>query len=246
MKHKKKKTSLIHSCKISSICLLLCVISLFSLGYSTWYSTTGSAISIGDVNVNIGEVIVSSSIGLKDYGFDIVKNSATTLTTSSRINVDNNTIEKTIINENFFQISTTVDIQIISKISYSDNAFLTISFSYTSYSSKNNNIISALKIYPENYTGYYFYVQKSNVTNQKKNGATTNFYLPLKTKNDISLSTIASLDSTYPRTESEHSKTNYKVPIIFNFDIDEETLNTDILTSNPKYTVIFGLSTTAI
>lgn len=100
-------------------------------------------------------------------------------------------------------------------------------------------------LYPENYTGYTFFAQKSSNTIQTNNGTTTLFSFPLKTKNDISLSNVALLDSTYPRT-NDHSATIYKVPIVFSFKIDEDTLNTDILDLNPKYSITFGLSTSAV
>lgn len=161
------------------------------------------------------------------------------------MNVDDGSIEKSVIDNNCLTITSTVDTQVMSKASFSDEAYLTISFTYIGYTSTQNNIISSLVLYPENYTGYSFFAQKSSKTTQNKNGTTTTFSFPLKTKNDISLSTVALLDSTYPRTD-DHSGTVYKVPVVFKFEIDEDTLNTDILSSNPKYNVTFGLSTTAV
>lgn len=204
----------------------------------------GSRTEAESVTVTVGEVVLND-IGLKDFGFDVVSGSTTSVTSSKRLNVDDGSIEKSVIDNNCFTITSTVDTRVMSKASFSDEAYLTISFTYIGYTSKQNNIISSLVLYPENYTGYSFSAQKSSKTTQNKNGTTTTFSFPLKTKNDISLSTVALLDSTYPRTD-DHSGTVYKVPVVFKFEIDEDTLNTDILSSNPKYNVTFGLSTTAV
>lgn len=127
------------------------------------------------------------------------------------------------------------------KVDYSDNAYLLISFAYEGYTSKANNIIDTLVLYPENYVGFSFNALKSGKTTQSKNGKTTTFCFPIKTKNDISLSSVALLDSTYPRTDA-HTGTSYKAPIVFKFEINEETLNSEIANSSFKYNVTFALS----
>lgn len=71
------------------------------------------------------------------------------------------------------------------------------------------------------------------------------FSFPMKTKNDISLFSLALLDSTYPQTDT-HYGTIYKVPIVFSFEIDEDTLNTEILDYKPKYNITFGLSESVV
>lgn len=168
----------------------------------------------------------------------------TAITSSKRLDVDDDSVTKSVIDDNRLTITTTVDTNVMSSVAYDDSVYLTISFSYRGYSSITNNIIDSLTLYPENYTGYTFYAQKSSKTIQTKNGTTTLFSFPMKTKNDISLSTVALLDSTYPRTDT-HSGTVYKVPVVFSFEIDEDTLNTEILDSNPKYNITFGLSESA-
>lgn len=169
----------------------------------------------------------------------------TNITASKRLNPDDDSVTKRVIDDNRLTITTTVDTQVMSSVDYDDNAYLTITFSYTGYSSTENNLIDSLNLYPENYTGYTFSAQKSSKTIQTKNGTTTLFSFPMKTKNDISLSTVASLDSTYPRTDA-HAGTVYKVPVVFSFEMDIDTLNTDILDSNPKYNITFGLSKSAV
>lgn len=182
---------------------------------------------------------------MTDFGFAIVSNSMTTITASKRLNPDDDSVTKRFIDDNLLTIKTTVDTKVMSSVAYDDNVYLTVSFSYRGYSSTTNNIIDSLTLYPENYTGYIFSAQKSSKTIQTKNGTTTTFSFPLKTKNDISLSTVALLDSTYPRTDA-HSGTVYKVPVVFSFEIDEDTLNADVLDSNPTYNITFGLSESAV
>lgn len=240
MKHKKKKTSLIHSCKISSICLLLLVCSMFSIGFATWYET-GLNVKLDDVNVIVGEVIIND-IGLKEFGFDVVSGSATSITTSKRLNIDDESVTNTYLNSNCLSVEATVDTNIMGTAYYYDDLYLSITFTYESYTSTTNNIIESLSIYPENYVGYSFNGVKSSKTTQKKNGKSTVFYFPMKTKNDISLSSVALLDTTYPKTNI-HSSTgfDYKVPIVFEFTIDNDTLNSDLVNSSTKYSVTFSL-----
>lgn len=224
--------------------LLLCTFSLVSVGFSAWYSGIDSPITTDSVNVAVGDVVLNSK-GLKDFGFEVVAGSATSLAVTSRLNIEDDSIEKTILDSNYFSVSTTVDTQIMSQADYSDNAYLSISFAYEGYTSKTNNIIDSLVLYPENYVGYSFNTIKSEKTTQAKNGKTTAFCFPIKSKNDISLSSVASLDSTYPRTDT-HTGTSYKVPIIFKFEINEETINSEIANSSFKYSVTFALSRGAI
>lgn len=70
------------------------------------------------------------------------------------------------------------------------------------------------------------------------------FSFPMKTKNDVSLSSIALLDSTYPSLGQRGM--NYKVPVIFEFELRDGTIQPSIVDSNPNYTITFGLSKTAV
>ncbi len=244
MKKAKNKLSFIKRNQVLAICFFLSISSLFGIGFCTWYNTGGFYVEAENVNADVGEVIINT-FGLKEFGFAIVSGSATNLTSSKRLKIDDETEEKSFIDSNYFSITTTIDTSVMKDAYYSDDAYLTISFSYIGYENTQNNIIDSLILFPENYTNYCFYAKKSDTTIQSKNGTTTAFSFPLKTKNDISLSTIASLDSTYPRTDS-HSGIIYKVPIVFKFMIDINTLNTDILNFSSKYSITFGLSTTVI
>ncbi len=239
-----RKRTLISIYRVPVICLCFFVISIMGIGFSTWYNIEGDLVYIDDININVADVEVVE-YGLTDFGFAIVSNSTTTITSSKRLNVDDNTVTKSVIDDNRLTVTTTLDTKVMSSIAYDDNAYLTISFSYSGYSSKVNNIIDSLTLYPENYTGFTFLAKKSSKTIQTKNGTTTMFSFPMKTKNDICLSSIALLDSTYPRTDT-HYGTIYKVPIVFSFEIDEDTLNTEILDYNPKYNITFGLSESAV
>ncbi len=129
------------------------------------------------------------------------------------------------------------------KMDYYDDLYLSITFAYTGYTSKTNNIIDSLAIYPENYVGFSFAASKSSKTTQKNNGRSTLFSFPMRSKNDISISSIALLDSTYPQ-KNEHvtGGIDYKVPLIFEFIIDEDALNSEIANSSIKYSVTFSLS----
>lgn len=244
MKSRKKRIYKLHLKSYGIGLLLLSSISLISLGFSTWYSIDGDSVYIDNVTINVADVEVVE-YGLKDFGFAIVSNSTTTITSSKRLSVDDDAVTKSVIDDNRLTIITTVDTKVMSSISYDDNAYLTISFSYSGYSSKTNNIIDSLTLYPENYTGYTFSAKKSSKTLQTKNGTTTMFSFPMKTKNDISLFSLALLDSTYPQTDT-HYGTIYKVPIVFSFEIDEDTLNTEILDYKPKYNITFGLSESVV
>ncbi len=239
-----KKRFLIPPYQIPGICLSLSVTSLLGIGFCTWYNTGGGSVETDAIIVDVADVEVNE-YGLSEFGFAIVANSMSNITTSKRLNPDDDSVTKTVIDDNHLTIKTTVDTQVMSTVAYDDNAYLTISFSYTGYSSTENNLIDSLTLYPENYTGYTFSAQKSSRTIQTKNGTTTLFSFPMKTKNDISLSTVASLDSTYPRTDA-HLGTVYKVPVVFSFEMDIDTLNTDILEYNPKYNITFGLSKSAV
>ena len=131
----------------------------------------------------------------------------------------------------------------MSQADYCDDLYLSITFAYSGYTSKVSNIIDSLTIYPENYVGYSFNAVKSSKTIQTINGKSTLFSFPMKTKNDISISSIALLDTTYPK-KNEHvtGGIDYKVPVIFEFSVDEDTLNSDIANSSTKYSVTFSLS----
>ncbi len=237
-----KKRFAIPPYQVPGICSSLSVISLLGIGFCTWLE--GGSVETDAITVDVADVEVKE-YGLSEFGFAIVANSMSNITTSKRLNPDDDSVTKTVIDDNHLTIKTTVDTQVMSTVPYDDNAYLTISFSYTGYSSTENNLIDSLTLYPENYTGYTFSAQKSSGTIQTKNGATTLFSFPMKTKNDISLSTVASLDSTYPRAD-DHSGTVYKVPVVFSFEIDIDTLNTDILEYNPTYNITFGLSKSAV
>ncbi len=241
MKPKKKKISFMQPCKISSICLLLCVCSIISIGFATWYET-GSSVESDDVNVTVGDVVLNY-ISLKDFGFDVVSGSATSMTTSKRLSVDDESVTETYLDSHCFSVHATIDTYVMGKANYNDNLYLAISFAYESYSSKTNNVIESLAIYPENYVGYSFDALKSSKTTQAKNGKITMFYFPMKTKNDISLSSVALLDTTYPKT-NVHSTTgyDYKVPLVFEFIIDKETLNSELANNSVTYSVTFSLA----
>lgn len=238
----RKKHSLLSLSLIPVVCLCSAAISLFGIGFCAWYATDGAFAKIDPINLEVGDVEVFS--GLHKYGFALVSNSMTSITYSKRVSADDETNIKRVINDNHLTITATVDIKIMSEAGFDDGEYLTVSFAYTGYSSTTNNIVDTLTLYPENYTGYTFSAQKSSTNLQTKNGTTTEFFFPMKSKDNISLSTVALLDSTYPRTNT-HTGITYEVPIVFSFEISENTLNTDILDSNTKYSVTFGLSTSA-
>lgn len=202
----------------------------------------GSRTEAESVTVTVGEVVLNN-IGLKDFGFDVVSGSTTSITTSKRLNVDDEAVADTLLNSHCLSVKATIDTNVMGKADYYDDLYLSIAFAYEGYSSTTNNIIESLVLYPENYVGYSFDGVKSSKTTQTKNGKTTLFYFPMKSKNDISLSSVALLDTTYPKTNI-HSATgfDYKVPIVFEFTIDEDTLNSELADSSVKYSVTFSLA----
>lgn len=127
MKSRKKRIYKLHLKSYGIGLLLLSSISLISLGFSTWYSIDGDSVYIDNVTINVADVEVVE-YGLKDFGFAIVSNSTTTITSSKRLSVDDDAVTKSVIDDNRLTIITTVDTKVMSSISYDDNAYLTISF----------------------------------------------------------------------------------------------------------------------
>ena len=227
----------------ASLCLTLSMVSLVSVGFSSWMLVGGSA-EMGPIDVTVGNIVEVGGLELKDFGFDIVSNGMKGLNATQRLNVTDDSVTETMIDDKCFLVSTTVDIQKMASIAYSDDCYMTISFAYEGYGSVTDNIIDSLWIYPQNYLGYIFQAKRSTMINQEKRGKQTLFSFPLKTKNDVSLSSVALLDSTYPSSETHGM--NYKVPVIFEFELRDGTIQPSIVDSNPNYTITFGLSKTAV
>lgn len=232
-----------HPINKASLCLTLSMVSLVSVGFSSWMLVGGAA-ETEPIDVTVGNIVEVGGLELKDFGFDIVSNGMTVLNTTQRLNVADDSVAENMIDDKCFLVSTTVDIQKMASIAYSDDCYLTISFAYEGYSSVTDNIIDSLWIYPQNYLGYSFEAKRSTTINQEKRGKQTMFSFPLKTKNDVSLSSVALLDSTYPSSETHGM--NYKVPVIFEFELRDGTIQPSIVDSNPNYTITFGLSKTAV
>ncbi len=127
-----RKRTLISNYHVLLICLCLSMISIVGVGFSSWYINIGNPVNIDNISVNVANVEIVE-YGLTDFGFAIVSNSMTTITSSKRLNVDDNTVEKSFIDGNILTIKATVDTKVMSSIAYDDNAFLTISFSYLGY-----------------------------------------------------------------------------------------------------------------
>lgn len=238
-----KSVLMSHPIDKASLCLTLSMVSLVSIGFSSWMLVGGST-DVGPINVGIGNVVEVGGLELNDFGFEIVSNGMTGLTMVQRLNVADDSVSENMIDNNSFLVSTTVDIQKMESIGYSDDCYLTINFAYKGYSSVTDNIIDSLLIYPQNYLGYSFEAKRSMVINQEKRGNQTLFSFPMKSKNDISLSSVALLDSTYPHSGTQGM--NYKVPVIFEFELKEGTIQSSIVGSNPTYTITFGLSKTCV
>lgn len=233
-----------HPINKASLCLTLSMVSLVSVGFSSWMLVGGS-VEMGPIDVTVGNIVDVEGLELKDFGFDIVSNGMTGLNTTQRLNIADDSVAENMIDDKCFLVSTTVDIQKMTSIAYSDDCYLTISFAYEGYSSVTDNIIDSLWIYPQNYLGYIFQAKRSATINQERKGKQTMFSFPLKTKNDVSLSSVALLDSTYPSLET-HGIMNYKVPVMFEFELRDGTIQPSIVDSNPNYTITFGLSKTAV
>lgn len=232
-----------HSINKASLCLTLSMVSLVSVGFSSWMLVGGSA-EMGPIDVTVGNIVEVGGLELKDFGFDIVANGMTGLNTTQRLNIADDSVAENMIDNECFLVSTTVDIQKMASIAYSDDCYLTISFTYEGYSSVTDNIIDSLLIYPRNYLGYSFEAKRSTTINQEKRGKQTMFSFPMKTKNDVSLSSVALLDSTYP-SSGTHGM-DYKVPVVFEFELRDGTIQPSIVGSNSNYTITFGLSKTAV
>ena len=230
-----------HPINKASLCLTLSMVSLVSIGFSFWMLVGGST-ETGPIDVTVGNIVEVGGLELKDFGFDIVSNGMTGLNTTQRLNVADDSVAENMIDNECFLVSATVDIQKMESIAYSDDCYLTISFTYEGYSSVTDNIIDTLLIYPQNYLGYSFEAKRSTTINQERKGKQTMF--PLKTKNDISLSSVALLDSTYP-SSGTHGL-DYKVPVVFEFELRNGTIQPSLVGSNPNYTITFGLSKTEV
>ena len=232
-----------HPINKASLCLTLSMVSLVSVGFSSWM-LVGGAIETGPIDVTVGNIVEVGGLELKDFGFDIVSNGMTGLHTTQRLNIADDSVAETMIDNECFLVSATVDIQKMASIAYSDDCYLTISFAYEGYSSVTDNIVDSLLIYPQNYLDYSFEAKRSTTINQEKRGKQTMFSFPMKTKNDVSLSSVALLDSTYPSFGTHEM--DYKVPLIFEFELKKETIQSSIVGFNPNYTITFGLSKTAV
>lgn len=201
------------------ITMILISLSLISIGFASWVFNVGSDIST-DANGNINTDEIKREYSFEDFG--IVISSTTSNIEYAERNGEYIAINHSVVTNLTFDISNSLvkdmDFQTSEKI----GIFFTMEIfntDGTTYNNSNNNKIDGVFATLSNYEYINYPLMLNNNT----------YYIPLKSKANISLYSLCLMDSTIP------NKTDYKVPFKivfnmtnFNYDIAECTFKINI------------------
>ena len=202
------------------ITMILISLSLISIGFASWVFNVGSDIST-DANGNINTDEIKREYSFEDFG--IVISSTTSNIEYAERNGEYIAINHSVVTNLTFDISNSLvkdmDFQTSEKI----GIFFTMEIfnaDGTTYNNSNNNKIVGVFATLSNYEYINYPLMLNNNT----------YYIPLKSKANISLYSLCLMDSTIP------NKTDYKVPFKivfnmtnFNYDIAECTFKINII-----------------
>ena len=210
----------------------LCTASIAGLGFSTWVIGESERV---EIPVSADDV-VTTTVGLEDVGFEIVPDSFEAFQYVT-FEDSSSSVTSEYVGDVFFSVKATIDLD--RDHSAFEDVDLRVVFQYQDYASSHNNIVEELMVYPENYDHYDFPAARSETICQENKSDTTQFYFPVESRKAMSLCSLASLDSSYPRNGV------YQVPLVFRFTISN--VNKDLLESDdmafPTIKITFGLAT---
>ena len=228
---------------LSGLFLSVGCFSLVGTGFSSWLIGIGSA-DAGPINVSVGS-IVYQSVDLNDLGIRFDAQSATGLVTISGSFSDNGTLYGgTNLLSNCFSIQGYAEMHKLSQFDLIDDFFLRADFMFIGPNRNDAGRVNSLSVHPTNFDNFAFTTQVAETHFDIESGSEVfTFFFPIKTKNEISLYFLASLDSSFSPVYSAETPVN--VPISFCFNLDVDTADPDFYSSNldDSFSVVFSLTT---